>query len=61
MPNGHVWWHLFMGYSAYCGIVMLHVLESSEKLKPILIKYRLGIPFVHADTDTVKQAASQIF
>ena len=59
MPNGHVWWHVFMGYSAYCGLAMLHVLEAGEKLKPIKINYKLGIPFVCKDNDAIK--GSQLF
>lgn len=58
MPNGHVWWHLFMGYSAYCGILMLRVLESGAMLKPIRIRYFGGIPFVFHDNETVKACTS---
>jgi len=48
-----------MGVSAYSGIVMLHVLEAGEKLRPIHIRYKCGIiPFVYADHDSIKPASS---
>jgi dihydroceramidase len=61
VPGGHVWWHIFMGYSAYCGLVMLHVLEAGEKLKPIKIDYHFGIPSVRKDTEALKNSHSEIF
>lgn len=63
MPNGHVWWHLFMGYSAYCSVVMLRVLEACETQKPIEIKYRFGVPFACkvATSEVEKAKSSQIF
>lgn len=63
MPNGHVFWHLFMGYCAYCSVVMLKVLEASEKAKPIEIRYRLGIPLAYkvGSYDLERGKGSQIF
>lgn len=44
-PHGHVWWHLLMGYAAYCSVVMLKILETVQGGKQVDIKYRLGLPF----------------
>lgn len=38
-PHGHVWWHLLMGYCAYYSVVMIKVLDDSEKQKPYFVKY----------------------
>ena len=42
---GHSLWHLLMGYSAFCSVLMLKVWESAEAGKPLELKYWLGLPF----------------
>ena len=63
VPNGHVWWHLLMGYCAYCSVVMLKVLEAREKAKPIEIRYRMGLPLAYklGAFDLERGKGSQIF
>jgi dihydroceramidase len=44
-PQGHMWWHIFMGYAAFCSVVMLRVLESAEAGKQLELRYFMGLPF----------------
>ena len=46
-PHGHMWWHIGMGYSAYCSVVMLKVFESAEAGKLLDIKFWCGLPFAY--------------
>ena len=51
-PQGHSLWHLFMGYSAFCSVVMLKVFESAEAGKALELRYwpfeSFGLPFACA-------------
>ena len=42
---GHSLWHIFMGYSAFCSVLMLKVWESAEAGKPLELKFWMGLPF----------------
>lgn len=44
-PQGHMWWHILMGYAAFCSVVMFRVLESAEAGKPLELRYFMGLPF----------------
>lgn len=48
---GHSLWHLLMGYSAFCLIVMLKIYEFAEAGKMLDIKYwpftSFGLPFTY--------------
>jgi dihydroceramidase len=44
-PQGHMWWHILMGYAAFCSVVMFRMLESAEAGKPLELKYFMGLPF----------------
>lgn len=46
-PHGHVFWHLFMGYSAFCSVVMLKVLEEIQGGKNVEVRYVFGLPFAY--------------
>lgn len=50
-PQGHSMWHLCMGYSAFCSVVMLKIYESAESGKAMEIKYwpfvSFGLPFAY--------------
>ena len=46
-PHGHMWWHIGMGYAAYCSVVMLKVYESAEAGKMLEVKYWFGLPFAY--------------
>jgi len=59
-PFGHLLWHLFMGYSSYCSVVMLHVLESAEKGKPLQIQYHFGLPFGYRSNQQQQGAAAAL-
>jgi len=43
----HSWWHIFMGYSAFCSVVMLKILDNAHIMSGIDIKWKLGIPFAY--------------
>ena len=46
-PHGHMWWHIGMGYSAYCSVVMLKIFECAEAGKMLDVKYWCGLPFTY--------------
>ena len=46
-PHGHMWWHIGMGYSAYCSVVMLKIFESAEAGKMLDVKFWCGLPFAY--------------
>jgi dihydroceramidase len=50
-PQGHMFWHLFMGYAAYCSVTMLKILEAAQANEGFQIFYWLGLPFVKNDCD----------
>lgn len=47
-PCGHVLWHLFMGYSAYCSVLMIKVLDMIKNGQELRVMYKCGfIPFTY--------------
>ena len=52
-PHGHMMWHIGMGYSAYCYVVMLKVFESAEAGKMLDIKFWCGLPFAYRTAGVV--------
>ena len=47
-PFGHVLWHLFMGYSAYCSVLMIKILDMIKNEQELRVLYKFGIiPFTY--------------
>jgi dihydroceramidase len=44
-PQGHMMWHLFIGYSGFISVIMLKIHESIEAGEVIDVKYWYGFPF----------------
>ena len=50
-PHGHVWWHLLMGYAAYCSVTMLKCLDDNNTNTAFLVRYNLlGLPKTYKKT-----------
>lgn len=47
--NGHIFWHLFMGYCSYLSVIMLKVLDNTKNNKDYNVKYHFFIPFIYRD------------
>lgn len=44
--NGHVLWHVFMAYAAYCSVVLLKILQCSQDHKPVVLRTKMFLPVV---------------
>ena len=42
-PFGHVLWHVFMGYSAYCSVLMIKILDMMKVGQELMVVYKFGI------------------
>ena len=46
-PHGHVLWHLFMGYSAFCLVCSFRVMDCLRSVKDFKVEYWYGLPLVY--------------
>lgn len=46
-PQGHMMWHLFMGYAGFVSVIMLKIHESAEAGKSLDVKFWYGLPFAY--------------
>ena len=42
-PFGHVLWHVFMGYSAYCSVLMIKILDMMKIGQELMVVYKFGV------------------
>ncbi|GAQ80572.1 Ceramidase [Klebsormidium nitens] len=56
-PQGHAWWHVFMGFNSYYGITFLEYCRASQLRWNPTVVYWWGLPYVHVKKGAAREQA----